>query len=462
MKTTGKNLFYVWLGFGILIGLITTLIFIELLSLPDNLKLSPGEKITLGVYYPLEFYSKRNIQLPVGSTSINNLLHNRIELNSKQTDEFDIQLRIFGVIPVKKLHIKFSDPPRVVPGGQAIGVLFSSRGVIIVGHLPVKGIDGKIYYPAQEAGLKVGDIILTLNKIPVNRVEDVEVILNNYKAEIQGLTLTIKRHDRKKTVNIKPVLCMEDNKKLRFRLGIFIEDPAAGVGTLTFYDPLSKRFAGLGHHIAEFPGAKGLSFQQGEIIYASIQGIKIGTPGEPGEKIGVCSSRSAVIGRIDKNCKFGIFGRLSGDFIEPLLTKPIPIAYSSQVKEGQAEIYTVINGRKVERFQIKIIKVFHQNEPRDKGMVLKVTDPSLLKQTGGIIQGMSGSPIIQEGRLIGAVTPVFVNDPTKGYGVLAEWMNNEINYSIPTHAQQQRSSSRQVPINRVPNQEREPIKEKTS
>jgi stage IV sporulation protein B len=216
-------------------------------------------------------------------------------------------------------------------------------------------------------------------------------------------------------------------------LGIFIEDPAAGVGTLTFYDPFTKRFAGLGHHIAKFPGSGGVSFQQGEIIYASIQGIKMGTPGEPGEKIGVCSSKSMVIGRIDKNSRFGIYGRLTKNFIDPL-TKPIPIAYSSQIKEGGAEIYTVIKGRKVEKFKIMVIKVFRQNEPRDKGMILKVTDPFLLKQTGGIIQGMSGSPIIQDGRLIGAVTHVFVNDPTKGYGVMAEWMNNEINYSLPAHS----------------------------
>jgi stage IV sporulation protein B len=456
LKATGKNLRYVWLGFGILIGLIAISVSIELLSLPDNLKLSPGEKVTLRVHYPLEFYTKRNLHLPVGSASLNGLLHKRIVLDSKRTDEFDIQLRIFGAIPVKRLHVKFSNPPLVVPGGQAIGVLFSSQGVIIVGHIPVKGIDGKLYYPAKEVGLKVGDIILALNNIPVNRVEDVELILKNYKPGIPGLTLTIKRHNRVNVINIKPVLCMEENyQELRFRLGIFIEDPAAGVGTLTFYDPFTKRFAGLGHHISEFPGAKGLSFQQGEIVYASIHGIKMGAPGEPGEKIGVCSSKSSVIGRIDKNSKFGIFGRLSKNFIDPL-AKPIPIAYSSQIKEGQAEIYTVIKGRKVERFKIRIIKVFRQNEPRDKGMVLIVTDPLLLKQTGGIIQGMSGSPIIQDGRLIGAVTHVFVNDPTKGYGVLAEWMNNEINYSIPAH-NHHLSPGRQVPINRIPIKERGPI-----
>jgi stage IV sporulation protein B len=208
-------------------------------------------------------------------------------------------------------------------------------------------------------------------------------------------------------------------------LGIYIEDPAAGVGTLTCYNPISKRFAGLGHRIAEFAGKKGIPFEQGEIVLAKISGLRVGTPGQPGEKIGIFNSLVNPLGKIEKNSRFGIYGRLYGDVYSTEL--PIPAAYGSQIKVGPAQIYTVIHGTKIEHFNVEITKVYHQDTPRDKGMVIKVIDPLLLKLTGGIIQGMSGSPIIQDGRFVGAVTHVLVNDPTKGYGVLAEWMINEMN-----------------------------------
>ncbi len=431
MKTRRWRLAYFWLGLGVILAIFMTSICIELFRLPQNLTLAPGQQITLWVHFPLGFHSSdesRNFQAMEASPPPT-ILRKRIVLSSEAADEFDVQLRILGAIPVKNMHVRFKSPPMVVPGGQAIGVLFSSYGVVIVGHLPVRGIDGKLHYPAKDAGLEIGDIILRLNHVPINRVEDMELVLKNYQPQMKSLELTVKRRDEVKMVNIQPVLCVkEKSKEFRFMLGIFIEDPAAGVGTLTFYDPLTKRFAGLGHRIADFPGVKGLSFHRGEIVFASIHGIKPGAPGEPGEKIGICSSNSGIIGRIERNTRFGIYGRLMNSFNEPF-ADPIPIAYSSQIKEGPAEIYTVIKGRTVEKFTIEIMKVFRQNEPRDKGMIIKVTDPALLKQTGGIIQGMSGSPIIQKGRLVGAVTHVFVNDPTKGYGVLAEWMNNEINYS---------------------------------
>jgi stage IV sporulation protein B len=391
--------------------------------------------MTLSVHYPFglamvpekpvkpEKLSSTHIQ---GSESI---IANNLVIQSKQVRQFDVQLRLFGAIPVKKLHVQVLEPPQVVPGGQAIGVLFSSEGVIIVGHIPVKGIDGKTYYPARDAGVKTGDIILAINQIPIKRVEDVELILCNYQPRALFLNLKIKRQDRIFLLKIKPVLTRGPKGETgqRYLMGIFIEDPAAGVGTLTFYDPLTKKFAGLGHRISELAGSKGVTFNRGEIVLAEIHGIRSGVPGQPGEKIGICDAGFNSIGRIEKNTQFGIYGKLSNTANDLSFTKPVPVAYSSQIKTGLAEIYTVLSGRRVEKFAIEILKVYRQTIPHDKGMVIKVIDPELLKRTGGIIQGMSGSPIIQDGKLIGAVTHVFVNDPSKGYGVLAEWMMNEMN-----------------------------------
>lgn len=426
-----KLLYLLWGGAVFFAGLVLWGL-VQSLYLPGFLHLSPGQKISLTVHYPLSFYTPvgngKNLisaQIPRNqSFNTKNLI-----LNPQTRGHIDVQLRIFGSIPIKKLQVEIAEPPLVIPGGQAIGVLLSSRGVVIVGHLPLKGINHQQYYPARDAGIKVGDILMAIDNIPVNRADEVERILKNLKPPGKILQLSVKRYGKIRSITIKPVLCSGNEKNLpgRYMLGIFIEDPAAGVGTLTFYDPATRRFAGLGHRIAEFAGNKGISFQNGEIVLANISGIRMGNPGQPGEKIGIFNVNFYPMGKIDLNCRFGIYGTLLRNFPDHPLSKPIPAAYVSQVKVGPAEIYTVVRGDKVERFQVEIIRVFHQDQPRDKGLIIRVTDPALLKQTGGIIQGMSGSPIIQEGRLVGAVTHVFVNDPTKGYGVLAEWMIKEIN-----------------------------------
>lgn len=433
MKLLKPKYYLLWLGVALVLIFFTFQCLFELISLPGNLRLSPGQKITLSVHYPLCFYTNKENEphQPVEVSKIApahiHSIANNIILNYKTTQKFDVELRIFGKIPVKELHIEVSNPTLVIPGGQAIGVLFSSKGVVVVGHLPVKGIDQKIHYPAKEAGIQVGDILLAINNVPVDRIEDVEFFLKYYQQANHYLKLTLRHQGKNKTIKIKPILCSPGNDltNKRYMLGIYIEDPAAGVGTLSFYDPRTRRFAGLGHRIAELPGSKGLVLQRGEIVLASINGIRFGLPGQPGEKIGFCNTGLGPIGAIDKNSKFGIYGQLFNNFKES--TKLLPVAFSSQVKVGPAEIYTVIKGDKVEHFKIEIIKVFRQDSPRDKGLIIKVTDPLLLRQTGGIIQGMSGSPIIQGGRLVGAVTHVFVNDPAKGYGVLAEWMIQEMN-----------------------------------
>ena len=398
-------------------------------NLPQTLRLSPGQKISLSAYFPLSFYMVHKhigAHFPVESAKLLPLLADNLVLRSSDSEEFDIQLRILGSIPIKRLHVEIAKPVLVIPGGQAIGVLLSSKGVVIIGHLSIKGIDRHIYYPAKDAGIKIGDILLAINNIPVNRVTDVEQHLKNFQPEQKYLKLTILRRRKLMVLRIKPVSCAPDGMSQRYMLGIYIEDPAAGVGTLTCYDPVSRRFAGLGHRIAEFAGKQGISMDQGEIVLAKISGLRVGIPGQPGEKIGVFNSLVSPLGKIEKNSRFGIYGQLYEE-IGGGTEIPIPTAYGSQVKIGPAQIYTVIRGTRVEHFRVEITKVYHQDVPRDKGMVLKVIDPLLLKLTGGIIQGMSGSPIIQNGRLVGAVTHVLVNDPTKGYGVLAEWMVKEMN-----------------------------------
>lgn len=413
--------------FGIIFVYLFISSLIQLSALPKILRIIPGQEFILSARYPLSFYP--NNKLPLKNKSegkVTNILTNRIILNSNDGNHFDLQLRLFGAIPLKKMRVEVSNPIKLIPGGQAIGVLFSSTGVVIVGHVPLKGVDRKQYYPARESGLRVGDIILKINNKPINRVNDVEKIIQSYQPVQKNVKLEINRDGKIIHVKITPILCpnLQDSSDARYRLGIFIEDPAAGVGTLTFIEPNSFRFAGLGHRIYHYAGKQNIPFKKGEIVLADISGVRKGQPGEPGEKIGIFNVNQTSIGKIEKNSRFGIYGILSKNF--KTSKKPIPIAYNSQIKLGPAEIYTVIKDREVRKFRVEIIKIFRQDIPKDKGIVIRVTDPELLKETGGIIQGMSGSPIIQEHRLVGAITHVFVNDPTKGYGVLAEWMVNEL------------------------------------
>jgi len=415
-----KTVYFLLIFCGVILCL-TSISLLQLLKLPANLRISPGQKITLSIRYPFKIELSEHF---LAVSELQTFLKQSLILESPKNQTYHLQLKLFGKIPVRQFQIKIVDPPKVIPCGEAIGVLVSTKGVIIVGHVPVVGINQKQSYPAKDAGLMAGDVILSLNGYSVYNVGQVEEFIKNYKGKI--ITLTLKRNGKIILKKIKPVLAKK-NGKYRSMLGIFIEDPAAGVGTLTFYQPATRFFAGLGHRINNFNGKNGISFHQGEIVLANISAVRPGIPGKPGEKVGIFYSSQPSIGFINKNTKFGIYGKLYKENIpQSRITGPIPIAYPSEIKTGTAYIYTVITGYKVQRFKVKIVKVFRQSQPHDKGLIIKVVDPVLLKKTGGIIQGMSGSPIIQEGRLIGAVTHVFVNDPTKGYGVLAEWMVAEI------------------------------------
>lgn len=419
-----KKVFYLLIGIFVIFLILFGFAYFQVLKLPKNLKLAPGQKMILSVNFPLRFYSEN--QSKNHERTVKTFFKQNLVLNSIQAHRYAIEFKLFGKIPIKEMQVEIVAPPKVIPCGQAIGVVLSTRGVVIVGHVPVTGLDQKKYYPAQNAGLKAGDILLKLNDQPLNHVEEVEEILK--KADGSIISLTIKRKGQIITKKIKPVLARKGMEQ-RYMLGLFIEDPAAGVGTLTFYHPKSGGYGGLGHQISNFGGKNGFTFQQGEIVLASINGIRAGLPGKPGEKIGVFNSSQTAIGTISKNCRFGIYGiinDLATSYIQNGFAQAIPVAYSSEISTGTAEIYTVLNGTNVEKFKVNIIKVYQQRFPKDKGLIIKVTDSRLLKLTGGIIQGMSGSPIIQKGKLVGAVTHVFVNDPSKGYGVLAEWMFEEM------------------------------------
>lgn len=308
----------------------------------------------------------------------------------------------------------------VLPGGQSIGVLVQSEGVTVVGISDILDQSGAKTNPGVDAGIKPGDIILKIDGIPVKGEEEVKDTVARAGAAGRSLTVEYRRGQEVATTNVTPVYCSET---MRYRIGLFIKDGVVGVGTMTFYEPKSKIFGALGHLITDGETSRPVEISNGKIVDASVQGIHRGRRGQPGEKIGMFSNEGKISGTIKRNTRLGIYGfmQIEPDFITGAV---VPVAAADQVHAGTAEIFTVLKGDKVERFTVEIVKVNPQ--ARDgKGMVLKVNDPRLIEETGGIIQGMSGSPVIQDGMLAGAVTHVFVNDPTRGYGVLAELMIKE-------------------------------------
>ncbi len=339
-----------------------------------------------------------------------------------QPGKLEMQVKLFGFLPVHRVMLQVVAPEKVIPGGQSIGVLLHAEGVMVVGEAPVKK-NGRYVYPARQAGISAGDVILQANGRQVAGEVQLQKIIDDCGKQGKHIILLVKHGKKTIRAKIKPEYCEEAG---RFRIGLFVKDSTAGVGTLTFYEPRTRTYGALGHIILDINGSGKINLTEGKIVEASIKGLHPGKKGEPGEKMGVFKGRGDIIGNIEKNTECGIFGTLNAILTNPFFRAPIPVAMRYQVKEGPATMYTVLESNRIEEFHIEIERVLPENK-RGKGLVIKVKDPELIARTGGIIQGMSGSPIVQNGRLVGAVTHVFVNDPTKGYGVFAENMLIEAN-----------------------------------
>ena len=399
--------------------------FRTIYGLPPHIRIIEGEIASFDVNFPLtltinpEFEQSIRVQSP---TSIYTLSR-PVFLDTLKLGNSTVQFKLFGFVPIRTVQVDVLPAMKLVPGGNSIGVVLHSRGVIVVGNSPINVANGGQVSPAKEGGINIGDVILSINDIMVQSDSQVADIIDHSGKDNGTLDIVLKRGDKQISINITPVLC-EDTK--RYRIGLFVRDSAAGVGTLTFYDPNSHIYGALGHIITDSDTNQPIDCEQGKIVAAKVSGIQHGLRGQPGEKIGVFIDEDHLLGDIQKNTKFGIYGKLAIDIPNDLYSEAIPIASMNQIETGSAEMLTVIDGQTIERFNIEIQKINLQEAPEGKGLVIKVTDPVLLEKTGGIVQGMSGSPIIQNGKIVGAVTHVFVHDPTRGYGCFIDWMLMEV------------------------------------
>jgi stage IV sporulation protein B len=390
------------------------------LQFPTHIRLLPGQEYALYTG-PLFSVTEEKDDLAAFQESV--LFASGVSpiLRSDQVGSHNLTLNMFGVIPVRAANVEVVPEVMVIPGGQAVGVLLAKSGFMVERTVTVQGVDGNEYNPAQKAGIRAGDILVQIGGLDLTQIRQVEEITAYYGIRRMRVPIMVERAGERLRFEVEPVLGRDPaGSSHRYMLGLALKDPIAGVGTLTFWDPHTRRYGALGHLITDDNRAA-VVIKDGRIVPAYIHGIQPGEKGRPGEKLGLFEEDGKTLGTIDNNTDFGIYGQLL-TLPDDSAQQPVPVALASQVKPGIAHILTVLDGERVEQYEIEIVSVNRQSRPNAKGLVIKVTDPRLISRTNGIIQGMSGSPIIQDNRLVGAVTHVFVNDPLKGYGLLAEFM----------------------------------------
>lgn len=317
----------------------------------------------------------------------------------------------FGGVKTAQADVR---PCEVYVGGMTAGFTLSAGGVQIIGLCEVMGENG-VYTPAGESGLKVGDVIEKAGNISVQSITDLNEIINKNKEK--QIELSIQRGGEKQKLQVKPI---KDRVTGRYKIGVIVRDSVSGIGTVTYIGKEDGRFGALGHSVTGEDNSE-LSISSGGVYGCSIVGVLKGVRGKAGELKGMFLN-DISFGKAEKLCTCGIYGQISDGYDTSGLETAT--ADSKQVKMGKATIYSTISGIFPQEYEIEIVKV-DKNNKENKNYVIKITDSNLIEQTGGIVQGMSGSPILQEGKMVGAVTHVFLNDPTRGYGIDIERMLQE-------------------------------------
>lgn len=402
-------------------ALIFTCYFSLWRKLPSDIKIKAGIDQTLDLQVPVsgELYrdaievsgiTKSNI--PKDSIHID--LAKPITLKASNIEKYVLDLKLFGIIPLKTVDVQVIQDRTLTPAGMPIGIYVKTHGVLVIGVGDFIGEDGQTCSPSEYI-LKSGDYILKVNDEDIaNKADFVEKVKHS---EGQEMILLIKRGEEEMPIKVKP----EANQTGEYKIGVWIRDNAQGVGTMTYLSENSG-FGALGHGINDVDTSTLMDLEKGTLYRTQIIGITRGSNGAPGELTGYIEyDDSNIIGKINENTSEGIFGTCSQTVQEEVPFEPLPIGLKQEIKKGPAQIICSIDGTP-RYYDIEILEVHLDNKNVNRGIVLKITDKELLSLTGGIVQGMSGSPIVQDGKFIGAVTHVLVQDATSGYGIFIENM----------------------------------------
>lgn len=393
-----------------------------LLTVPGEMVLIEGEEYTYDIdsLFPISVTADTEGVLRINGKSVetsNNRLtaSKPVSFSSDKGGSVKLNLHFFGVLPIKTVNVDIVSNKEVVACGNTIGVKLKLQGILVIGISDVD-CNGQKIIPVRSSGIKPGNVITRINDKAVGSIDE----LVNAISSSAGKPIKINYNNGNETAEARvlPVISSDDNE---YHIGLWVRDSTAGIGTLTFYDMDTGRFGALGHGITDIDTGTLMSVKSGEIMESNILGVKMGKSGEPGELKGMFTDGFSL-GTILNNSNIGIYGKLNSGAMQRIAGRVYPIGVRAEIKEGPATILSNIDGKKIEEYKILIQKVSRQNMNGSKGMIIKIADERLLSTTGGIVQGMSGSPIIQNGKIIGAVTHVLVNDPSRGYGIFIEAM----------------------------------------
>ena len=371
----------------------------EAASLPDALTLTSGQKFVVQTGLPMLAASDG------GAVSVLASQDERVTISAEAGGQTSVTFSLLGLIPVHETRVNVVEERTLIPGGQAVGVALKTRGVLVVSDA------------AKGRALRAGDVILSADG---KNVESTKALSEQVgTAQTDTVRLEVLRGGQAITVDAQAEPDPSDGRR---KLGVWVRDSTAGVGTLTYIDPANQAYGALGHAIVDADTGRLLAAREGAILHASIVGVTKGQSGKAGELKGNFLKAGEQIGSLMENCEYGIYGVLD-DMPENLLyPQGLRAGARSAVHTGTASIIATVDADGPQEYGVEIVRCFAQSEPSQKGMILRVTDERLLEKTGGIVQGMSGSPILQDGRIIGAVTHVYLSDATQGYGMYIEWM----------------------------------------
>ena len=403
-----KKIFFLIILFAILYVYITNID-----KIPEEIVLFQDEN------YELNYLKGINIEgenVSVAESFFNKLA----KVKSDFVGEGKLTLSAFGGIMKKDISVSVLPATSVVVGGDTVGIRLYSKGVLVIGESPVQGVDGNWYEPYSKSNIEKGDIITKINDVPIETITELVEVVNNSTND--SVLVEYKKDGNILRETIATIKSFDDGLQ---KLGLWVRDGAMGVGTLTFYDPKSKTYGALGHGISDYDLKELIEVERGALNIASIIDVTKGAKSSPGEIKGLLNDEMEI-GTIEKNNEKGIYGNFldTNNYFKG--REEVLVASKNEIELGKASVVCTVDKENIPKeYEIEILKVADNPHVSSKGMIIKVIDEELLAKTGGIIQGMSGSPILQDGKLIGAVTHVYINDPTKGYAIFAETMIKE-------------------------------------
>lgn len=384
----------------LIFSLLILLIYItNITGIPKSIVLFEGENLDLGTIFGI-FETKEEIITTSSGYENTNIV-----------SEEKITLSLFNLLKVKDVSVTTIEHTKVIPLGNTIGLKLYSSGVLVIGMTEIEGKK-----PYENSGIEEGDLITCINDRQITTTEELVECVNNSDGNVVYITYI--RDGQEYETSIEPIATSENE----YKLGLWVRDGAAGIGTATYYEPSTEKFAALGHGIVDSDTEKLITIERGELVTTNIINIEKGEEGKPGQIKGTVAS-GETLGDVYSNTEFGIYGKItSKNRLNINLENSLEVAKREEIEEGEAKVILTLEDGIRKEYSIEITRIYTNNNKDNRSMIIKVTDENLLKLTGGIIQGMSGAPIIQKGKFVGAVTHVFVNNPTEGYAVFGDLM----------------------------------------